>query len=174
MCLLAISWNISIMPITVPKSPSSGLTPEVGAYRFCTNAAYSAGVAGVPTIGFGPAKEADAHFKDKYGMALEEFFDDSKYQLMHLEMFNHGIVHAECMGGDIDLLLNKRAVIGCFPWRLVDGESCISRILAFVPEDEHAELMKKKAKAKLTKYGDISGVDNEWLHEEGRQRAVKK
>jgi arylformamidase len=120
------------------------------------------------------AKEADAHFKDKYGMALEEFYDDSKYQLMHLEMFNHGIVHAECMGGDIDLLLNKRAVIGAFPWRLVDGESCICRILAFVPEDEHAELMKKKAKAKLTKYGDISGVDNEWLHEEGRQRAAKK
>ena len=24
------------------------------AYRFCTNAAYSAGVAGVPTVGFGP------------------------------------------------------------------------------------------------------------------------
>ena len=35
----------------------SGLEPEIGAYRFCTNAAYSAGVAGVPTVGFGPAKE---------------------------------------------------------------------------------------------------------------------
>jgi putative selenium metabolism hydrolase len=44
---------------------SSGLTPEVGAYRFCTNAAYSAGVAGVPTIGFGPAKESDAHMVDE-------------------------------------------------------------------------------------------------------------
>jgi putative selenium metabolism hydrolase len=40
---------------------SAGLTPQIGAYRFCTNAAYSAGVAGVPTIGFGPATEADAH-----------------------------------------------------------------------------------------------------------------
>jgi len=38
-----------------------GMTPEVGAYRFCTNGAYSAGIAGVPTIGFGPATEADAH-----------------------------------------------------------------------------------------------------------------
>jgi len=43
----------------------SGLTPEVGAYRFCTNAAYSAGVAGVPTVGFGPAKESDAHMVDE-------------------------------------------------------------------------------------------------------------
>ena len=38
-----------------------GLTATTKAYRFCTNAAYSAGVAGIPTIGFGPATEADAH-----------------------------------------------------------------------------------------------------------------
>jgi acetylornithine deacetylase/succinyl-diaminopimelate desuccinylase-like protein len=43
----------------------SGLTPEVGAYRFCTNAAYSAGIAGVPTVGFGPARESDAHVVDE-------------------------------------------------------------------------------------------------------------
>ena len=118
------------------------------------------------------AREADKLFREKYGMPLAEFFDDSKYQLMHLEMFNHGIVHAECLGGDIDLLLNQRAVIGCFPWRLVDGESCISRIVAFVPEDKHAELMARKARATLTKHGDISGVDNAWLHEEAQARAI--
>jgi acetylornithine deacetylase/succinyl-diaminopimelate desuccinylase-like protein len=44
---------------------STGLTPTVGAYRFCTNAAYSAGLAGVPTIGFGPARESDAHMIDE-------------------------------------------------------------------------------------------------------------
>ncbi len=38
-----------------------GLAPSTRAYRFCTNAAYSAGVAGVPTIGFGPGDEQDAH-----------------------------------------------------------------------------------------------------------------
>ena len=35
----------------------------------------------------------------------------------------------------------------------------------------HAELMAKKAKAKLTKFGDVAGVENEWLHEEGRALA---
>jgi putative selenium metabolism hydrolase len=40
---------------------ASGLDPQLGAYRFCTNAAYSAGVAGVPTVGFGPGHEEDAH-----------------------------------------------------------------------------------------------------------------
>jgi len=43
----------------------SGLHPEVRAYRFCTNAAYSAGVAGIPTIGFGPGSEGDAHTVDE-------------------------------------------------------------------------------------------------------------
>ena len=44
---------------------SAGLDPQMGAYRFCTNAAYSAGMAGVPTIGFGPGREEDAHVVDE-------------------------------------------------------------------------------------------------------------
>lgn len=44
---------------------AAGLAPRIGAYRFCTNAAYSAGVAGVPTIGFGPGREEDAHVVDE-------------------------------------------------------------------------------------------------------------
>ncbi|CAN5849572.1 YgeY family selenium metabolism-linked hydrolase [soil metagenome] len=43
----------------------AGLSPKLGAYRFCTNATYSAGVAKVPTIGFGPARESDAHIVDE-------------------------------------------------------------------------------------------------------------
>ena len=43
----------------------SGLNPELTAYRFCTNAAYSIGQANIPTIGFGPATEADAHVVDE-------------------------------------------------------------------------------------------------------------
>lgn len=116
------------------------------------------------------AREADAHFKKKHGKGVADFFDDSKYQLMHLEMFNHGIIHAECLGGDIDLLLNQRVTIGCFPWRLVDGESCISRIVAFVDEDRYAELMKQKAGCALTKWGDIAGVEAKQLHAQALTR----
>jgi acetylornithine deacetylase/succinyl-diaminopimelate desuccinylase-like protein len=43
----------------------ASLRPQFSAYRFCTNAAYSAGIAGVPTIGFGPALESDAHVIDE-------------------------------------------------------------------------------------------------------------
>jgi putative selenium metabolism hydrolase len=44
---------------------AAGLDPGIRAYRFCTNAAYSMGVAGVPTIGFGPGAEGDAHVVDE-------------------------------------------------------------------------------------------------------------
>ena len=50
---------------------AAGLDPAFGAYRFCTNAAYSAGTAGVPTVGFGPGREADAHVIDER-LAVEE------------------------------------------------------------------------------------------------------
>lgn len=101
------------------------------------------------------AREAEAHFQQKYGMSLAKFFDDTKYQLMHLELFPHGIIHAECLGGDIDLLLNERVTIGCFPWRFVDGESSICRIVAFVDEDKYESLMQQKAQLPKTKFGDV-------------------
>ena len=44
---------------------TSGLDPDMEAYRFCTNAAYSIGEAGFPTIGFGPGAEGDAHVVDE-------------------------------------------------------------------------------------------------------------
>lgn len=100
------------------------------------------------------AKEAQAHFQQKYGQSLEEVFTDDKYQLMHIELFPHGIIHAECLGGDIDLLLNQRVDIGCFPWRFVDGEASIARIVAFVDDDRYAELMEKKKSFELTRFGD--------------------
>lgn len=44
---------------------TSGLDPKMIAYRFCTNAAYSIGEADIPTIGFGPGGEGDAHVVDE-------------------------------------------------------------------------------------------------------------
>lgn len=44
----------------------AGLDPQVKTYNFCTNAAYSAGEADVPTIGFGPSPEHLAHIVDEY------------------------------------------------------------------------------------------------------------
>ena len=43
----------------------AGLDPAVTRYDFCTNGSYSAGVAGIPTIGFGPGAEDGAHVVDE-------------------------------------------------------------------------------------------------------------
>jgi arylformamidase len=99
-------------------------------------------------------KQAEKVFQKKFGMSLAEFYDDKKYQMMHIDLFPHGIIHAECLGGDIDLLLNQRAQIGFFPWRFVDGEASIGRCVAFVDDDRYDELMAKKAGMKKTKHGD--------------------
>jgi arylformamidase len=114
------------------------------------------------------AEEAEVHFREKYDASLAERFDASKYQLMHIELFNHGIIHAECLGGDIDLLLDQRVTIGCFPWRFVDGESSISRIVAIVDDEQYKELMDVKKECVLTKFGDVAGAKNPHLHEVGR------
>ncbi len=100
------------------------------------------------------AAEADRVFQESYGTTLAERFTPDKYQLMHIEMFPHHIIHAECLGGDIDLLCNRRTTIGFFPWRFVDGESCIGRCVAFVEDDEYDELLARKAELPQTRFGD--------------------
>ena len=100
------------------------------------------------------AAQADLLFREMYGMPLAERFSPDKYQLMHIEMFPHHIIHAECLGGEIDLLLNRRTTIGFFPWRFVDGESCIGRCVAFVEDDEYGELMARRAAMPESRFGD--------------------
>ena len=45
--------------------------------------------------------------------------------------------------------LNSKCQVGCFPWKFVDGESSIARIVAFVEDDRYEKLMAKKAKCEL-------------------------
>jgi arylformamidase len=101
-------------------------------------------------------RQADWVFEKKYKSTIEETFSDDMYQMMHIDLFPHSIIHAECIGGDIDLLLNRRAQIGFFPWRFVDGEASIGRCVAFVEDDEYDELMAKKEKMPKTRFGDVN------------------
>jgi len=100
------------------------------------------------------AAEAEKVFQKLYKQSIAEFYDDSKYQLMHIDLFPKSIIHAECFGGNIDLLLNRRVQVGFFPWRFVGGESCIGRAVAFLDDKEYDEVMKKAATMPKTKFGD--------------------
>lgn len=68
---------------------SVGLSPRLGAYRFCTNAAYSAGVAGLPTVGFGIGREEDAHTVDE-SIAVADLLTAAQGYL--------GMIRAVCLG----------------------------------------------------------------------------
>lgn len=86
-----------------------------------------------------------AQFEQHVGMSHTEFFG-GKYQYthklsgreiesdifpMHHLAFQEGCIHAENVGGDIESVLNRRAVIGAFPWKIEGGEACPCRIMAF-------------------------------------------
>ncbi len=101
------------------------------------------------------AAEAEKVFQKLYKQSLAEFYNDERYQLMHIDLFPKSIIHAECFGGNIDLLLNRRVKVGFFPWRFVDGESSIGRAVAFVEDNEYDELMKKAESMPKTKFGDV-------------------
>jgi putative selenium metabolism hydrolase len=55
----------------------AGLAPTLGAYQFCTNGSYTAGVAGIPTVGFGPGLETDAHTVDE-SIAIDALIQAAK------------------------------------------------------------------------------------------------
>ena len=55
---------------------SAGIEAELGVYGFCTNAAYTAGMAGIPTIGFGPGREDLAHIADE-SLEIEQLLASS-------------------------------------------------------------------------------------------------
>jgi kynurenine formamidase len=48
----------------------------------------------------------------------------------HNWAFQEGLLHAENIGGDIELVLGRRCLIGAFPWRYEGLESCPCRIVA--------------------------------------------
>jgi putative selenium metabolism hydrolase len=52
---------------------STGQQPNLSKYSFCTNGSGSAGILGIPTIGYGPGREEEAHIVDEY-LDLEQLY----------------------------------------------------------------------------------------------------
>jgi kynurenine formamidase len=83
-------------------------------------------------------------FEEHVGMTCFEYFGEYEYVHhlsgrvikedlfpMHHLAFPAGCIHAENVGGDIEAVLNKRCIIGAFPWKIEGGEGCPCRIMAF-------------------------------------------
>jgi kynurenine formamidase len=110
-------------------------------------------------------------FEQKVGMSCEAFFGEYGYvhnksgrQItenifpFHSYAFQEGLIHAENIGGDIELMLNQRAVIGAFPWRYEGLEACPCRIVCFKGMDESTEAIGDVAKAIMGPRSFASGI----------------
>jgi hypothetical protein len=93
-----------------------------------------------------------ARFERKVGKSCAEFFGTFEYvhaksgRLVqddifpfHSLAFQEGLIHAENIGGDIDKVLNKRCIVGAFPWRYEGLEASPCRILCIEDAGEHVE-----------------------------------
>lgn len=80
------------------------------------------------------ARKADATLRAKYGKGLDDLFTPEDYQGMHFGLFPSGIIHVECLGGEIRQVLNKRCTLGVFPWKFKDGEAAFCRAVAFLED----------------------------------------
>ena len=77
-------------------------------------------------------EEANQKLIDKYGKDWDEMYPlDKYYQDMHLNLFPHGIVHAENLGKDLAKLDAGRYYIGCFLQRGMELASCWARFVAW-------------------------------------------
>ena len=87
-------------------------------------------------------------FARTHGKAPAEFFGTFEYVHklsgrrvtadifpFHNWAFQEGLLHAENIGGDIELVLGRRCLIGAFPWRYQGLESCPCRIVAMLDAD---------------------------------------
>ena len=85
-----------------------------------------------------------AQFEETVGMPAEEFFPDFEYTHklsgrrvrqntfpFHNWAFQEGLIHAENIGGEVASVLNRRCIIGAFPWKFEGLEACPCRVLAF-------------------------------------------
>jgi len=105
-----------------------------------------------------------AQFAREHGKSPEDFFGRFEYSHklsgrkvvadmfpFHNWAFQEGLLHAENVGGDIELVLGQRCLIGAFPWRYEGLEACPCRILAFLDTgDTPIEAVGAAAKATMT------------------------
>ena len=73
-------------------------------------------------------------FERKMGRRADDLFPPENRFCMHRVPFAHNITHAENIGGDIDQVLNRRCRIGAFPWKIIGGDGCVSRVVAFLDD----------------------------------------
>lgn len=64
------------------------------------------------------------------------------------------VIHAECVGGEIDPLVNRWATVAFSPGCLMGDESSIGRNEAMVDDEEYEQATIRKAELPKTRFSD--------------------
>jgi acetylornithine deacetylase/succinyl-diaminopimelate desuccinylase-like protein len=86
----APAWQMAddapIVEAGIAALTQAGLLPILSHYAFCTNGSESAGRRGIPTIGFGPGDEAEAHRIDESLEISHLFAAITGYEMLAREL----------------------------------------------------------------------------------------
>jgi kynurenine formamidase len=107
-----------------------------------------------------------ARFERKVGKSCSEYFGTFRYAHaksgriveddifpFHSLAFQEGLIHAENVGGDIETMLNKRCIVGAFPWRYEGLEASPCRILCIEDAGDSVTAVGDAAKAIFQRAG---------------------
>jgi len=85
-------------------------------------------------------EKAEEKLKETHGKSWDELFPPEEYhKLSHITIPQSGTLLAESLGGQIDLLKNKRAWVMIYPIPFMEVESSWSRAVAFLPPERMSE-----------------------------------
>jgi len=72
-------------------------------------------------------------YETQTGKSIDETLPIKDFEHVHYHMARANIPMLENLGGELAEVAGKRVDVGAFPWRWINGEGCICRVVAFQP-----------------------------------------
>lgn len=73
-------------------------------------------------------------YEELTGKPIDTTLPETQFEYIHYKTARSDVSMLENLGGEIAEVAGRRVTMGAFPWRWVNGEGCICRVVAFVEE----------------------------------------
>ena len=73
-------------------------------------------------------------YEAQSGKPIDDTLPMKDFEHVHYHMAQANIPMLENLGGELASVAGHRITVGAFPWRWVNGEGCICRVVAFLDE----------------------------------------
>ncbi len=74
-------------------------------------------------------------YEARTGKPIEDTLPMKWFEYIHYKTARSNVCMLENLGGDLAQVAGRRVTLGAFPWRWVNGEGCICRVVAFPDAD---------------------------------------